>query len=156
MLASDGSIKELLEGSTWRAHAAMVHLRPAFAHDRDGFVEQVDRHQRPAGYRLFAAFVAGQAARDDQVAAAVVGFRTVASLSWGRAVYVDDLSTDPAHRGRGLASQLLRAVEAEAARLGCDAVHLDSGHHRHTAHRLYLGAGYEIRAHHFVKLPDAG
>jgi hypothetical protein len=47
-------------------------------------------------------------------------------------LYVDDLSTRERFRR-------------------CEAVYLDSGHHRHDAHRLHLGAGYEIRSHHFVK-----
>jgi GNAT superfamily N-acetyltransferase len=66
-------------------------------------------------------------------------------------LYVDDLSTRERFRRRGYGRALLEAVAAEAVRLGCEAVHLDSGHHRHDAHRLYLGAGYEIRSHHFVK-----
>lgn len=85
---------------------------------------------------------------------AVAGFRPVSSLAWGEVLYLDDLSTHTDHRGKGHGSALLRAVEAEAKRLGCVAVHLDSGHHRYPAHRLYLGAGYEIRSHHFVKILD--
>ena len=43
----------------------------------------------------------------------------------------------------------------ERARLekekGFELITLDSGHHRHTAHRLYLNKGFEIKSHHFVK-----
>jgi GNAT superfamily N-acetyltransferase len=138
-------IRELRPGETGLAHAAMTELRTAFADDRDGFVHQVDTRQRPAGYRLLAAFEGGQSE-----AAAVAGFRRVRSLAWGDVLYVDDLATRASsRRGHGLA--LLEAIAAEGRTLGCGAIHLDSGHHRYGAHRLYLGAGYQIRSHHLVK-----
>ena len=139
------SIRELFSTETRLAHQAMAELRPAFAHDVDGFVALVDGPMRAAGYRLFAAF-------DDPEAdaAAVLGFRPVTSLAWGKALYVDDLSTRAAHRRRGHGRALLATVAAEARRLGCGAVHLDSGHQRHEAHRLYLAVGYRIRSHHFA------
>lgn len=141
-------IRELHLGETGRAHRAMVTLRPTFADDLERFVARIDQQQRPAGYRLFAAVEPEPA---DGPALAVAGFRPVSSLSWGDVLYIDDLATHPEHRRAGHGSALLRAVEAEADRLGCAAVHLDSGHHRYAAHRLYLGAGYEIRSHHFIK-----
>jgi GNAT superfamily N-acetyltransferase len=141
-----GVIRELQPGETGLAHAAMSELRTAFADDREGFVHQVDSRQRPAGYRLLAAF------EDDQdEAAAVAGFRRVCSLAWGDVLYVDDLATRASSRRRGHGLALLQAVAAEGRALGFVAVHLDSGHHRYEAHRLYLGAGYQIRSHHFMK-----
>jgi GNAT superfamily N-acetyltransferase len=139
-------IRELLPGETGLAHAAMAELRTAFADDREGFVHQVDDRQRPAGYRLLAAFEGDQAD-----AAAVAGFRPVCSLAWGDVLYVDDLATRASARRRGHGRALLEAIAAEGRALGCRAVHLDSGHHRYDAHRLYLGAGYQIRSHHLVK-----
>lgn len=143
-------IRELPEQDTALAHATMSELRTHLTGDREGFVKQVNEVQRPQGYRLFAAF---EASGDE--AAAVAGFRRPSSLSWGDALYIDDLSTRATSRRRGHGRALLAAVEHEARRLGCRAVHLDSGHHRYDAHRLYLGMGYEIRAHHFIK-PLAG
>jgi len=125
----------------------MRELRPAFT-DCDQFVRQVDQHQRPEGYRLVGVFP------DQSVdAAAVAGFRLATSLSWGRHLYVDDVSTLPAARGQGFATQLLTWIHAEAHRLDCREVHLDSGvgPDRYTAHRLYLNVGYVIAAHHFIK-----
>jgi GNAT superfamily N-acetyltransferase len=139
-------IRELPPGQTMLAHAAMSELRTTFADDPDGFVTQVDTAQRPAGYRLLAAFEPGQAE-----AVAVAGFRRLTSLAWGDVLYVDDLSTRAASRRRGHARALLDAVAAEARALGCGAVHLDSGHQRHDAHRVYLAADFDIRSHHFVK-----
>lgn len=124
----------------------MTELRTAFADDYEGLVSQIDNRQRPAGYRLWAAFEA-----DHAEAAAVTGFRRLTSLAWGDVLYVDDLSTRATSRRRGHALALLEAVAAEGRALGCAAVHLDSGHHRYDAHRLYLAADYQIRSHHFVK-----
>ena len=139
-------IRELHEDETALAHAAMAELRTHLAPDQDAFVRQVDDVQRPQGYRLFAAFDP-----DDRVAAAVAGFRRLSSLAWGDVLYIDDLSTRAAFRRRGYGRSLLTVVQREARESGCVAVHLDSGHHRHGAHRLYLDAGYEIRSHHFVQ-----
>jgi GNAT superfamily N-acetyltransferase len=139
-------IRELQPGETGLAHAAMAELRTAFADDREGFVQQVDNRQRPAGYRLLAAFEGDQAE-----AVAVAGFRRVCSLAWGDVLYVDDLATRVSSRRRGHGLALLEAIAAEGRALGCGAIHLDSGHHRYEAHRLYLGVGYQIRSHHFVR-----
>ncbi len=89
--------------------------------------------QRPDGYKLLGVLPG----EDDAVA--VAGFRVTTSLSLGRHVYIDDLSTVPAARSQGYAGQLLEWVHIEAERLGCRQVHLDSGvgPNRHAAHRLY-------------------
>lgn len=137
-------VRELAVGETHLAHAAMAELRPTYADALDRFVARVDHDQRPQGYRLFAAFDPA-----DEAAAAVAGFRSLANLAWGDLLYIDDLSTRAAFRRRGHGRALLDAVATEAARLDCDAVHLDSGHQRHDAHRAYLDAGYHITAHHF-------
>ena len=75
------------------------------------------------------------------------------TLAHGRVLYVDDLSTLPAARRRGHARALLDWCAQEAARLDCDALHLDSavGPARLDAHRLYLNAGMRISSHHFSR-----
>lgn len=100
------------------------------------------------GYRLVGAF-----GPDRSGAAAVADYRTFTMLAFGRVLYVDDLSTLPEARGRGYARALLRWLEAEARRLGCGGLHLDSGvgESRWAAHRLYLSAGLNITCHHFEK-----
>lgn len=140
-------IRELHEEDTALAYAAMAELRTHLTGNCDRFVTQVNEVQRQQGYRLFAAF-------DDAgggEAAAVAGFRRLSSLSWGDVLYIDDLSTRATARRRGHGRALLAAVEREARELGCVAVHLDSGHQRYDAHRLYLAVGYAIRSHHFIK-----
>lgn len=145
--ASSPHVVELGVGETHRAHAAMVELRPTTAADLGAFVERVEDVQRAQGYRLFASFEPDEV--DEGSAAAVAGFRTVSNLAWGDVLYLDDLSTRPEHRGRGHARALLAALAEEGRQLGCRAIHLDSGHQRHAAHRLYLAAGYRIVSHHF-------
>ncbi|BDP42317.1 N-acetyltransferase GCN5 [Deinococcus aetherius] len=100
------------------------------------------------GYRLVGVFESGRTE-----AAAVAGYRVYTMLAFGRALYVDDLSTLPDARGRGHARALLAWLEAEARRLGCDSLQLDSGvgERRWTAHRLYLSTGFNISCHHFEK-----
>jgi GNAT superfamily N-acetyltransferase len=82
-------------------------------------------------------------------AVAAVGYRYLQFLFNGKHIYIDDLSTLPEHRGKGYATTLLNFVKAEAKARGLNTVTLDSGHHRHAAHRLYLNQGFIIGSHHF-------
>lgn len=152
------TIRELVPPDTARGWRAMRELRPHIG-DAAAFAEHVDTVQRPEGYRLLGAF------EDGADAVAVAGFRLVHHLAWGRALYVDDLSTLPEARGRGHAGALLDELLAEAGRLGCDELHLDSGvgPARWTAHRLYMNHGLTIVSHHFARpvppapgAPDCG
>lgn len=122
-------------------------LRPAHA-DADEFAEHVDRILRPGGYRLIAAFVPAR-----ESAVAVAGFRVANSLAWGQHLYVDDLSTHPDERRQGHGGALLDWLLAEARRIGCNQLHLDSGTGaaRFDAHRLYHARGYSIHSHHFAR-----
>jgi GNAT superfamily N-acetyltransferase len=124
----------------------MLELRP-YAGSVSDFVERVNRRQRPEGYRLSAAFEQGE----DQ-AVAIAGFRTGHFLAWGFTLYVDDLSTRAAFRGRGHGGALMDWLEHEARRLGCDQLHLDSGvgPERQTAHRLYLNKRMRTSSYHFA------
>jgi GNAT superfamily N-acetyltransferase len=125
----------------------MRELRPHLASVQE-FVERVNGTQRPEGYRLVASFADNG---DGPEAVAATGFRRLHTLAWGDLLYIDDLVTRDTHRGRGHAHRLLDWVLAEARRLGCGQVHLDSAPHRHPAHRLYLGEGYHISSFHFSR-----
>jgi GNAT superfamily N-acetyltransferase len=137
----------------------MLELRPHVGSAAD-LVRLIDEVQRPQGYRLLGSFddaadpahtaAADATAADATEAAAVAGFVVGDKLAWGRHIYIDDLVTRPEHRGRGHAKALLDWVAAEARRLGCAQVHLDSATFRHDAHRRYLTAGYRITSFHFV------
>ncbi len=141
-------IRELLPPETGLAFEAMRALRTDLA-DEATFVQRVDEVQRAEGYRLVAAFEEGETS-----ARAVAGFRVGNAIAWGQYLYVDDLSTLPEARRRGHARALLDWLLGEAARLGCDQLHLDSGVglDRADAHRLYLNSGMVISAHHFARL----
>jgi GNAT superfamily N-acetyltransferase len=114
--------------------------------DAESFARHVDEVQRPEGYRLVGV-------HEGRRVVAVAGFRVLSNLAWGRALYVDDLSTHPDARRRGHGAALLEWCEQEARRLDCDELHLDSavGPEREDAHRLYFNSGMRITAHHFVK-----
>lgn len=144
------TIRELLPPETGLAHAAMAALRPQHP-DREAWAARVDGLQRGEGYRLVAAFEDG-----DEEAVAVAGFRVWNNLFAGRMLYVDDLSTLERARGRGHGEALMRWLFDEAARLGCDEVHLDSATvpQRHAAHRLYHRVGMNIHSHHFIAKVD--
>jgi GNAT superfamily N-acetyltransferase len=140
-------VRELLPPETGLAFEAMRALRTDLV-DEDAFVHQIDEVQRAEGYRLAGAFEDGEVG-----ARAVAGFRVGNNLAWGHYLYVDDLSTLPDARCRGHGRALLDWLLEEAARLGCDQLHLDSGVglERADAHRLYLNSGMVISAHHFAR-----
>ena len=141
------SIRELHVGQTELAHAAMRELRAAYD-DAPAFIEHVDEVLRPGGYRLIGAF-----SPDREAAVAVAGFRTGASLAWGRYLYVDDLTTALEARRQGHAGALLDWLISEARKLGCTQLHLDSGtaRERFDAHRLYYNHGLAIHSYHFAR-----
>ncbi|MDP8977982.1 MAG: GNAT family N-acetyltransferase [Actinomycetota bacterium] len=138
-------VRELAEGETALAYGVMSQLRPAWT-SAEGFVRVIDDIQRPQGYRLVASF------DEDDRLVSVLGFRSGHSLAWGRYCYVDGLVTAEGARGRGHAGALLEWLAAEAARMGCGQIHLDSGTRRHAAHRLVsLREGFVISSFHFAK-----
>lgn len=115
-------------------------LRPHLK--KENLVAQV-REMMQEGYRMI--FV-----EDNGKAVCFAGFRDMQMLYCGKIFYIDDLSTLPDQRGKGYAGMLLDYIHQLAKESGKAAVHLDSGHHRHTAHRLYLNKGYVINSHHFA------
>lgn len=82
-------------------------------------------------------------------AVSACGFRYLTTLFDGRYIYIDDLSTLPEARGKGHAGKLFDFVVEKAKSENLKAVHLDSGHQRFDAHRLYLNKGMKIVYHHF-------
>ena len=141
------TIRELQPAETQLAFEAMRELRPNLT-SPEQFVDVVNRLQRPQGYRLVAAFESGE-----EQAAGVAGFRTGHQIVRGFHLYVDDLSTRAAFRGRGHGGALMDWLEAEARRLGCVEIELDSGvgPDRQTAHRLYMNKRMRISSYHFVR-----
>jgi GNAT superfamily N-acetyltransferase len=136
-------VRELAPEETHLAFETMRELRPHLG-SADDFVARVNEAQRREGYRLVASFA-------DEDVVAVGGFRRLHTLAWGDLIYIDDLVTRESHRGRGHAHRLLEWIHAEASRLGCAQIHLDSAPHRHPAHRLYLTERFHISSFHFSR-----
>lgn len=124
----------------------MWQLRPHLG--PDGAVENAEQFvaavqvQQKEGYRLAAAYVGG-------VPRALAGFRVQHMLYRGRSLYVDDLVTDSELRGTGIGKELFAWLVAEAKRLNCACLHLDSGVQRHAAHAFYFARGMKIPGFHF-------
>lgn len=119
---------------------AFLALRPHLSLER--FLAQV-RRQQEQGFRIVAL-------HDGTHVVSAAGYRISEFLAWGKVLYIDDLTTLASSRQRGHAGSLLDWLLAHARQQGCDAVHLDSGHQRHAAHRLYLNKGFVLSSHHFA------
>jgi GNAT superfamily N-acetyltransferase len=128
-----------------RCYPVMAQLRPQYTEEQ--FVMQAQRQQNESGYVL--AYIEDAATRQVK---AVAGFRIAEYLAWGKTLYLDDLVSDEADRGKGYAWQLFDWLVANAKDRNCDQVHLDSGvgANRYRAHRFYLMKGMNITSHHFV------
>ena len=139
-------IRELQAGEEALAAAALVELRPHVG-DAAAMAART-AEQRAEGYRIVAAFEPG-----DREAAAAAGFRIQRNTAWGRHLYVDDLSTRAAHRGRGHGAALMDWLIETARAEGCGELHLDSGlgPERESAHRLYFGSRLRISSYHFSR-----
>ncbi|MER2529572.1 MAG: GNAT family N-acetyltransferase [Candidatus Competibacter denitrificans] len=132
----------LTEAEITACFPAMHELRPHLSEAE--FVAQVQRQIQNHGYTLVYLMVG------DQVVAAA-GYRIAEYLAWGRILYVDDLICRSAFRKHGYGGKLLDWLLEKAEELSCAQFHLDSGVHRHDAHRLYLGRKLYISSHHFSK-----
>ncbi|KRD31273.1 hypothetical protein ASE35_14755 [Lysobacter sp. Root916] len=115
-------------------------LRPEF--DEARFLAQIQR-QIAQGCRVTVLFDDGGAPR------AFACWRVMEMLAVGLHVYIDDLVTDQTVRSRGYGKAMLDWLKAEALRLGCARLQLDSGTQRRDAHAFYLREGLRIEAFHF-------
>lgn len=117
---------------------AFKELRPHL--NEQSFIEQVQR-QKELNYKIIAIKHKG-------IVPGAAGFRIAEFLAWGKVLYIDDLTTLPEHRGKGYASILMDWLIEHAKTNKCKGLHLDTGHHRHAAHKLYLKKGLSITSHH--------
>ena len=136
------TIRTVTEAADLRAAWPVVRqLRPAL--DEERFVSQALRQIENDG------FCATVLYDDTGTPRAFAGWRVMEMLAVGRHIYVDDLVTDEASRGRGYGKTMLDWLKAEAKRLGCGRLQLDSGTHRKDAHAFYLRERMRIEAFHF-------
>ncbi|WP_421728883.1 GNAT family N-acetyltransferase [Brevundimonas sp.] len=135
-------IHEVGEAQTSETWPVMQQLRPHL--DLVSYLDAVNRMRRTDGFRLIAARTKG-------VIRGVAGIRVIEMLYCGRILVVDDLITDAGARSGGVGRAMLTWLGAEAARLGCGQIHLDSGLHRIDAHRFYEREGFQKTAWHFAR-----
>jgi ribosomal protein S18 acetylase RimI-like enzyme len=78
----------------------------------------------------------------------MVGTLTLAAfeIPTGRRAWIEDVVTDTAARGKGVASALVNAALEHAAAFGARTVDLTSRPDRADANRLYVALGFEPRA----------
>jgi len=88
---------------------------------------------------------------EDNKAVSVIGYRHLQFLFNGRHIYIDDLSTLEAYRGKGYASKLLGHVLQLAKDKNYEVVTLVSGCNRYDAHRLYMNKRFVIQGYHFSR-----
>jgi len=132
-----------------KTDSEITHCFPTFKElrphlDEKTFLEQVKRQQQH-GYHLIYT-------KDDTKVLSAAGYRILEYLAWGKILYIDDLIALSTERGKGYGKILMQCLIDLAKKEGCAQLHLDSGHQRHTAHRLYLNSGLNITSHHFSVL----
>ncbi|MFC7322782.1 GNAT family N-acetyltransferase [Halobacillus campisalis] len=106
----------------------MRQLRPQ--HDLLNYLDIVKDAKENDNYRLFALYDQGEIA-------AVIGFKPMITLYYGRFVWVCDLVTAEYKRSMGYGERLLSFVHKWASENEYEAVALSSGLHRSDAHRFY-------------------
>ena len=134
-------IRNAVDADDLRAAWPVVQqLRPEF--DCERYVAQVLRQIASDDCRASVLF-------DEGIPRAFDIWRVMEMLAVGKHVYVDDLVTDASVRSRGYGKAMLDWLKAEAKRLGCERLQLDSGTVRKDAHAFYLREGLRIEAFHF-------
>lgn len=127
------------ESDIAEAFETFLELRP-FLSDRLSFINQIVEQQKQ-GYKIIGAV-------EDETILACIGFRMTTMLAWGKILYIDDLITKEIYRNRGYGKILLQHAIKVANDEGCNQVHLDTGYHRHSAHKTYLNMGFKFTSHH--------
>ncbi len=64
---------------------------------------------------------------------------------------LDELFVTKEYRRKGIARQLLQAVEDKAIQLKCYRLYIESHYSHDTAHKFYEAAGYTNYGYHFIK-----
>lgn len=136
MEGSGMKVAELTTKDQWlEAFPIMRQLRTHL--DRASYVSLISEAAEKDNYRLYALY-------DQQEIVAVVGFKPMITLYYGRFVWVCDLVTDNIYRSKGYGEYLLNYVHTWATNNEYESVALSSGIQRHQAHRFYEEKmGYE-------------
>ncbi len=110
--------------------------------------EQLARIVADAAITLFVAEEEGR----------IVGTLTLVAfeIPTGRRAWIEDVVTDSAARGKGVATALVNAALAHAAEIGARTVDLTSRPDREDANRLYVQLGFEQRTTNVYRYSAAG
>ena len=82
------------------------------------------------------------ACNDDAVVGVAVCFRLFSTFAGRPLLNIHDIAVDRAHRGRGIGTRLLQAVEESARDSGCCKVTLEVRQDNPSAERLYRRFGF--------------
>jgi GNAT superfamily N-acetyltransferase len=88
---------------------------------------------------------------DDGEVRAIAVWRRFLTTYCGRRFEIDDLVTAESQRSKGYGAAMMRALEAKARSLSCNAILLSSATHRTGAHRFYLRERFAIVSFLFAK-----
>lgn len=110
------------------AYPVMKQLRSHL--DEKTYIDLVTEAKEKDSYRMYALI-------DDGDIVAVIGFKPMITLYYGKFIWVCDLVTDAEIRSKGYGEKLLTYVHEWAKDRGCESVALSSGLKRKGAHRFY-------------------
>jgi GNAT superfamily N-acetyltransferase len=113
---------------------------PTFEH----VAEVTELARRQDGFKLVAAYV-------DDRCLAVMGYRILYDYTHGKNLYVDDLVVTSSARRTGVGRKLIEFAEAEAKRLGCQALRLCTGVDNMMAQQFYRSCGWSPKSYAFKK-----
>ena len=119
---------------------AFNELRPHLT--KNEFISQVLRQMENHKYEII--YI-----KENDIVVSASGYRVAEYLAWGKIFYVDDLITVSSSRNSGHGGTLMKWLIEKAKELSCHEFHLDSGTHRHDAHRLYINKNLNISSFHF-------
>ncbi|MEN2467737.1 GNAT family N-acetyltransferase [Ornithinibacillus sp. FSL M8-0202] len=123
------AIKELnSQNEILEAFTVIKQLRTHL--DEESYLELVLEAREKDSYKMFALFDRGELV-------AVIGFKPMITLYYGRFVWVCDLVTDAKRRSKGYGEKLLTFVHNWAKENNYESVALSSGLQRTNAHQFY-------------------
>lgn len=111
--------------------------------DEDCFRTRLSRMVE-AGYRCAGAF-------GDSGCVGICGYWLITRFYCGTYMDIDNFVVQEALRGQGIGARLIAWLEAEARRLGCTSIMLDTYLHSYASHKFYTRNGFSILGFHMKK-----
>ena len=132
---SDVELRELIGLDEMRAICPLIQQsNPEL--DEPTFASRLERMIESGGYRCIAAY------RDGAIVG-VSGFWVGTALWCGTYVEPDNVVVDTNQRSGGIGGKMMRWIEAEAERLGCEIMKLETYAARTRTREFYRREGYE-------------